>query len=378
MSPIPEQNIQIYSGHSLFIEMPEKLSLRIDREGRWSSYQNGLALYRRTLDSKIIKVKERSYSLVTLEESVKIIGEISKLLKVISHKIGRSPSELRLSRNTETDLKKWILKSIKWLHKPIEIEIQRFNNAYPEGIQILPPDRYRDLVIQPALGCPSGQCTFCAFYKNKRFRVLSDIEFGRHIVAVRNLFGENIGQRNGIFLDSASALSLSQRSMIRILDEIAEIISNNKRGISTFLDPDHAPKRNLKDFIALKDRGLSQVTIGLETGCPALRKKLGKSEDLSILKRTVKALKDAGIQVALTILVGAGGSVFTEDHHNKSIKCLQDLELSKRDIIYLSPLADSLSPSRLTTEMAKFKHSLKKVTNARISPYHMERFYYFS
>jgi radical SAM superfamily enzyme YgiQ (UPF0313 family) len=378
MSDIPEHNIKIFSGYSLFIEMPDNRSLRLDREGRWSSYQKGLALYRRTLDSKIIKVQERTYSLINLEESEKITGEISSILEVISKKSGRSHSDLYQSKNNVPDIKRWIQKSIAFLHKPIDLEVQRFNNAYPEGIQILPPDRYRDLVIQPALGCPSGQCTFCAFYKNNRFRVLTDIEFDRHLEAVRNLFGENKGERNGIFLDSASALSLSQRRMIRIFDKIADLIPNSKRGIAAFLDPDNAPKRNLKDFIALKDRGLSQVTIGLETGYPFLRKRLGKSEDLSILKRTVKIIRDAGIQVALTILVGAGGSDFIKDHHSKSTQFIQDLGLSKRDIIYLSPLSDSLSPSHLTTEISNFGQTLKKVTNARISPYHMERFYYFS
>jgi hypothetical protein len=378
MPAIPIHNIQIFSGSSLFIELPDNRSLRLDREGRWSSYQDGLALYRRTLDSKVIKVQKQTYSFVSPEESDKIIGDILKVLEIISHEIGHSSSILDISKNNEADVKLWIQKSIAFLHKPNDLEVQLFNMAYPEGIQILPPDRYRDLVIQPALGCPSGQCTFCAFYKNNRFRVLSDIEFDRHLEAVQNLFGENIGERNGIFLDSASALSLSQRRMITILDKIVSIIPDNKRGVAAFLEPDHAPDRTPNDYLDLKNRGLKQVTIGLETGNNKLRRQLGKNGELTKLASEVLTLKAADIQVALTVLVGAGGTDYTTKHLNDTIGFIRDIGLSKKDIVYLSPLTGSLPPDKLISELSVFRTSLKKVTSAHISPYHMERFYYFN
>jgi len=369
---------QIYINKSLFIELSEEQSLRIDRNGRWSSWQIGDHLYRRTYDSQIVSIKDGNYTLLSDEKHFPITQKIRDVLQSLSQKLHNGDIDFSLPVNKLNIIKEWINKSIIWSRNSVEYEKRLFHTAYPEGIQILPPDRYRDLVIQPALGCPSGNCTFCAFYKNNRFRIKSDNEFRRHIEAVKNLLGENIHDRNGIFLDSASALSLSQRRMINVLNLINNFFPNSKRGIASFLDPDHAPFRTVSDFLELKKRGLSQVTIGLETGSPSLRKMLGKSDNLEILKKTVDALKAADIQVALTVLIGAGGMGKVDHHRGETVNLIKNLDLSKPDIIYLSPLNGSIPTDRINSEMAAFKDILKEIIPSHISPYNMERFYYFS
>ena len=378
MTSYPVHSIRIHTSNSLFVDFPDGRLLRIDQEGRWSSWQNGDALYRRTLNGEIIKISDQTYNKIAENIQSKIFQRIKELLILIRKKIGDQSNELYLSSGNYIKVKNWIQKAIHRLSKPLGYEKKLYEKAYPKGIQILPPDRYRDLVIQPAFGCPSGNCTFCAFYKNKRFRVRSDQDFSLHLQAVKNLFGAAIKYRNGIFLDSGSALSLSQRRITKVLDAIEKTLPNTKRGVAAFLDPNHSPKRGAREYAALKKRGLAQVTIGLETGYPQLRKKLGKSKDLASLKETINALKKAGIQVALTVLVGAGGADYIDIHKSKTIRFIQNLNLTPEDIIYLSPLRGALSPSSLRSETAAFKDSLKYITNSRISPYNMDRFYYFS
>ena len=162
------------------------------------------------------------------------------------------------------------------------------------------------------------------------------------------------------------------------MSDYPELFPNLRRGVAAFLDPDHSPVRSIADYRELAGLGLSQATIGLETGYPGLRSVLGKNGDLSQVKESIQTLKNAGIQIALTILIGAGGEKYLNEHKEKTIQFIHDMELSKRDLIYLSPLAGSLSAAKMEEEISSFKWFLKQQTKARILPYHMERFFYFS
>ncbi len=368
---------EIFTNSSLFLEFPDDRSLRIDREGRWSTWQSGDALFRRTLDSRIVRLNQGNYSMCADDEAVKVRNEIQQILQEVQTG-DKDDLQFQDTEESRKLFEKWIHKSLEWLQKPSGQEIEKFQKAYPENIQILPPDRYRDIVIQPARGCPYAQCTFCAFYKNHQFRVLTDEEFEEHIHLVEELLGSTISQRTGIFLDSASALSLSQRRMKSILERLSGLFPNLRRGVAAFLDPDHSPMRSIADYRELAGLGLSQATIGLETGFPELRSVLGKNGDLGQVKESIQTLKNAGIQIALTILIGAGGEKYLNEHKEMTIQFIHDMELTKRDLIYLSPLAGSLSAAKMEEEMSSFKWFLKQQTNARILPYHMERFFYFS
>ena len=123
----------------------------------------------------------------------------------------------------------------------------QFEAAYPEPVVILPPDRYQDLVIQPALGCPHGECSFCAFYRDRAFRILSDPEFERHLEGIQTLLGSAIGLRDGIFLGSANALAIPQPTLIDRLRSVAKQLGPRKRQVAAFWDPDHSPTRTAAD-----------------------------------------------------------------------------------------------------------------------------------
>jgi len=372
--------IEVSGGSSLFLEWPSGKSIRIDTEGRWASYQTGRALYRRTLDAKVIKQVGKNYFLVKEEDareiSDNILGQIGHLMDEL--RTGSLEIEYPGQEITTQNLEDRLRETLEWMQKPEDSEKERFEAAYPEEIMILPPDRYRDLVIQPALGCPYAQCNFCAFYKNHTFRVMKEDELDAHIEAVKKLFGRTLQFRNGIFLGSASALSLSQRRVTQILKKVDGLLPNNRRGVAAFLDPDHAPDRDLPDYQEMSHLGLTQATIGLETGLPELREKLGKQANLDRVNTAIRFLKRANIQVVLTVLVGAGGRAYTDAHRFATKRYIENARLSKKDIVYLSPLEDSLTPTQMSQEVKRFRKTLRENTPARISPYNMDRFYYFA
>ncbi|MGK0289800.1 MAG: radical SAM superfamily enzyme YgiQ (UPF0313 family) [bacterium] len=360
------------------IESPDGYLIRFDREGRWGTFRNGAITYRRTIEGQVVEKIKTQYQIYTLEQEATIFQQVQKGLQKILVDIETASISLHGVRGIKENLITEINTALEWTFELYQKEKKHFSLVYPEPIPILPPDRYKNFVIQPAIGCPNSQCNFCAFYQNKTFRVLPAREFEQHIQQLIQFWGKALNSSDGIFLGSASALSLSQKKIIPILKLIREEFGTPKKGIATFLDPDHCPKRTLEDYQELKQYGLEHVTIGLETGQKKLREELGKKGDIDSIIEMIKLQNQAGIRTAITVLVGVSGSASKEEHRLETVQVIQKMNLSPSDIVYLSPVADTLPQDQLKSETTKFKDDLKKVTSAKISPYLIERFHYFA
>lgn len=252
-------------------------------------------------------------------------------------------------------------------------ESRRYAGAYPEGVEILPPDRYGDVVVMPALGCPNGRCSFCAFYRGRAFRPVSDERFAQHLGDVRALLGPTVHLRKGVFLGSASAASLSQRVLLRRLEQIATSIGPRPRGVATFWDPDHSPTRSADDWRALAAAGLRAVYVGLETGLPSLRSALGKSGDVAALLRRVEVQRSADVSTGVIVLADVGDD--PDRHRAATAEAIAAMQLGRRDIVFVSPLRQGGPAPHWTGEAERLRAELRAHTGARVAPYCMDGFH---
>ena len=257
------------------------------------------------------------------------------------------------------------------------LEVEQFERAYPEPVEILPPDRYRDIVVKPALGCPNAGCSFCAFYAGKRFKPMSRADFLAHLDGVECVFGPLLRGRTGVFLGSASAASLSNARLLEVLHTLRERWGELPKGVATFLDPDHAPKRGVAEWQALADAGMTRVVSGLETGLGSLREQLGKSADLDAFVHTISDQKAAGLPVGLTVLVGVGAADVHVAHREETARAIERMPLDGHDLVYVSPVAGSTPEAELKQETTAFTRALRQVTKAAVAPYAMQRFGYY-
>ena len=146
--------------------------------------------------------------------------------------------------------------------------------------------------------------------------------------------------------------------------------------MASFFDPEHAPRRKQVDWQTLADAGLSQVIIGLETGVPELRLSIGKSDQLKVLSDAIALIKQAGIRVALTLLMGIGKQAEATYQREITTAFIGGLELDARDIVYLSPLTGS-DWRDLDQHQDAFKRFINQHSNARTRHYNMEKFHYY-
>ncbi len=364
----------------LTVHLGEQVALHVDAEGRWITFRRGDAgPYRRTLAGEVVS-RAPGGELADVHDGAAVHEAVVAAAAELRLAARGLPADERALQGGDVDALVARLSDVAaWTADRHAGEPTRFAAAYAEPVPILPPDRYKDVVVLPALGCPSGACTFCAFYKGADFRVVDRAGFREHLARVRDLLGAGLGRRDGVFLGSASALSLAQRRVLEVLGEVSAWLgAPPKRGVAAFLDPDHAPARDASAWRELAASGLAQATLGLETGLPALREALGKHGDLTAFERACDGLGEAGIRRAITVLVGAGGEAQRTGHREATAAAVGRLGLSGRDIVYLSPLEGSLAPAVMAAELADMRRAVAAATAAKVTPYRVDLYRYYA
>ncbi|MCP5070761.1 MAG: radical SAM protein [bacterium] len=352
--------------------------VRIDAEGRWTAFGEQGVCYRRTVDGKVVRHDSRGFVECQDRELLDVDTRAWGALQAFASAVGGEGTAALHVVGERADLERQLQAGANWTPARLAEARACFARAYPEPAEILPPHRYRDLVLLPATGCPNGTCTFCSFYRNRRFRPLSDDAFEAHLMAVRTAFGAALAERDGVFLGSASALSLSDAVLTKRLQRIRELFGPLRRGVASFLDPDRSPPRRASDWRRLKQLGLVETCVGLETGLPSLRAAVGKTASMDRVTTSVASQKDAGLGVSLTVLVGLGGSSQEGAHREATTELLSRMPLSASDTVYLSPLADDSQSGPSSADLAAWRRECRAATDARIRMYLVERFAWLS
>ncbi len=354
-------------------------SLRLDSIGRWSSARMGGTMFRRTMDCKVVRVSGQPR--FTLVDGAAHHAKASAMAREFFGLLSAG-APMHLSADPDrlgtSALMDRLELAAGWTPALYDEEATRFRSAYPEAIEILPPDRYGDVVLLPALGCPNSTCTFCAFYRERRFRLLSDDDFVAHFDAVLALMGDSIHAKQGIFLGSASALSLGQRVLLSRLSVVTKRLGDTKRGIGAFWDPDHSPERTVAQWIELSEAGLTSAYLGLETGLAPLRKAVGKSDEIERLLGRIEVAREAGIQIGVMVLAGIGERAQLDAHCASTADVVRAMQLGPTDIVFVSPLRGSRPQTQLDEEATQLHAALKEHTTAKVAPYAAERFYYYA
>lgn len=346
---------------------PRGEMLRLDAGGRWTHFARAGALLRRTLMGDVyagrgpaVRLSSNSADLAH-RSVVRAAARWSRQLSESGRPlcVGKAPCSLgRLLARAAT------------FGPPAAAELAaQARRTYPHGVPILPPHRYRDLVLTPAHGCPNATCSFCIFHRGQRFVALGASEFDDHLHHAQALHGEAWPHREGVFLGSASAASLPDAYLLHCLERVRDVAGPRRRGVAAFLDPDHAPRRNQDSWRRLHQAGLVDITVGLETGLADLRAAVGKSDDVARFVKSVHAMKAAGLRVAVCVLVGLGGLARAQEHLEATLRALRAMNLDAGDLVYLSALQGAMGAKDPEGQRLLWRRGLAGATCARASVY---------
>ena len=171
-----------------------------------------------------------------------------------------------------------------------------------EGTCIRPPSEAMSILLQVTLGCSHNKCTFCGTYKDKRFSIKDD-----DIILSDILFASKYMKRQDrVFLMDGDALIIPQKRLMWILEQIREHLPWVKR-VGAYANAKSIRMKSLEELIELKETGLGILYLGVETGEEALLKKIRKGASSQNLIKMGRKVREAGIKLSVTVLLGIGG-----------------------------------------------------------------------
>ncbi len=360
------------------LDHADRLTLRLDAEGRWAALRVGSERYRRTVDARVVQPHGHGWRACDDDEAARVHQRAMAAAEEFGRLWRDLPMERRNLIGDEATLLSRLAAAGTWTAARFAELRRRFSAVYPAGISIVPPHRYRDLVVQPAIGCPHNRCTFCDLYADRRFEVLAPDRFAAHLRGVVELMGAAAVERTGIFFDSGTALTLPVDALLERLQLCEDIVGKRKRGVAAFYDPDRGRQRTAADWRQLVQAGLADATLGLETGHGPLRGQVDKSADLSRFIDVARTMKAGGFRLAITVLVGLGGAESAAVHQRDTVARLAEVELGRTDLVYLSRLQGAMADDALEAQARSLRSALGEATSARVGSYRIERFDHFA
>ncbi|MBM4331487.1 MAG: radical SAM protein [Deltaproteobacteria bacterium] len=189
-----------------------------------------------------------------------------------------------------------------------------------EGIVIRPPSEAESLILQVTLGCSHNRCAFCPTYKGRRFRI-------KDLGAIKAEIDEvaPYGPFRKVFLADGDALIIPQPKLLTILEYLTEKIRGLRR-VGIYGNAKSILRKSVDELKALKERKLGIIYLGVETGDPALLEKVGKGASYEQMVEAGKRVKEAGITLSATVLLGLGGVKYGKEHALATAKILSDID----------------------------------------------------
>ncbi len=178
-----------------------------------------------------------------------------------------------------------------------------------EGNCIRPPSEAYSILLQVTVGCSHNKCTFCGTYTGKRFRIKED-----RIILSDILFASKYMKRQDrVFLMDGDALIIPQQRLMWVLDRIREHLPWVRR-VGAYANAKSIKMKSPEELIQLKKNGLGILYLGVETGDAELLKEIRKGTSAEHLINMGRKVRDAGIKLSVTVLLGIAGRERSLEH----------------------------------------------------------------
>ena len=174
-----------------------------------------------------------------------------------------------------------------------------------------PPSEWKSLILQVTNGCSWNQCTFCDMYtaEQKRFRPRSLDELEREVTSI---LAQGLPVYR-VFLADGDAMTLSFRRLNDIMDMLNRHLPHRPR-VSAYCLPRNLNNKTAEELSILREKGLSLLYIGCETGDDELLALINKGETYDSSLTALNKMADAGIKRSVMVLNGLGGPELSEQH----------------------------------------------------------------
>ncbi|PJA32964.1 MAG: radical SAM protein [Zetaproteobacteria bacterium CG_4_9_14_3_um_filter_53_7] len=207
-----------------------------------------------------------------------------------------------------------------------------------------PPSEADNLIIQVTLGCSFNRCSFCSMYRTKQYsqRPFADV------VADIDKAARSWPDARRVFLADGDALSLPTEQLVIILDALHAVLPKLSR-VSCYATPANILHKSPDELLLLKERGLSLLYLGIESGSNLILKKITKGASRKGIAEAMLKVFNAGLKVSATVILGLGGKSHWQEHIDGTIALL-----NSAPVTYLSTLQLHLEADIVDEFQSKF------------------------
>ena len=189
-----------------------------------------------------------------------------------------------------------------------------------EGFIIRPPSEAYSLLLQVTTGCSHNKCTFCGTYRQKKFKIKPLEQIKKDLAEARHY--EDVQK---VFLCDGDALIIPQPRLEEILELINQNLPDIER-IGTYANAKSILRKSIEELKKLKALGLKMIYLGVETGNRELLKEIQKGVTYEQMVEAGRRVKEAGMTLSVTVLLGLGGIEKSIPHALDTAKILTDID----------------------------------------------------
>ena len=204
---------------------------------------------------------------------------------------------------------------------------------------IRPPSEWRSYFLPLTKGCSNNTCTFCGYYGSRlRLRLLEDVQeeidalalfMNSHFYhpAMPAIVYEIARSWDGkrVFLQDGDALVYPFQKLVTILERLNEKFPSLER-ISTYATPQDILRRDPNELKELKKLKLGIFYQGVESGDDDVLKRVKKGVDHDQMAEAGRKVKEAGIALSVTVILGLGGREGSEKHTHETARILTEID----------------------------------------------------
>jgi hypothetical protein len=374
LEPMTGAGTLVFAGfkHGAFsIYFGDEPIYHFDLDGRWQrAYLDGLH-YLKGLDAAIHEIdRVREGPNLVLRRRKLSFGEAADLdarVRTVALELMAGLAEGRFRRQEPTggkaqplgneELHDFLDRVGRWDTAAWFAHRERYTATYGL-LPFLPPECQNAVVLQATLGHAEGR-TFGLSPAADPY-VRSAAEFAQHTRDVAALWGRRLLQSRLIFLAGDDVLHQPIEAIEAYLDAInqtfpirttSEGTDLRFEGIHGFIDDFAGRRLGREGWHRLAERGLSRISLGIESGDPEVRAVHGKHWEDDELRSTVADAKTSGLGASLLTLVGAGGLERAREHHERTVRLIESVELGRGDFVFLLDEKEVRKPGPVSAEL---------------------------
>ncbi|MBN2159464.1 MAG: radical SAM protein [Spirochaetes bacterium] len=186
------------------------------------------------------------------------------------------------------------------------------------GHVIRPPSEAYSMIIQVTVGCSHNMCTFCGTYKGQKFRIKDMATIKRDIDEASRYRFERA------FLADGDVLILPMETILEIVGYIKKKNRHIER-IGVYANTKAILKKSVAELRRLREAGIGILYQGIETGNKEILRKIKKGAFPHRMKEAAAKVKESGILLSQTVLLGIGGVEMSRAHAEDTGRLLGEM-----------------------------------------------------